>query len=223
MDMKPSGLSLAAIGFVILVIAMDFAVMRAAFLSPGSQGWPEPGRPLLPGMLAARFLKDRPDAWAVFALYLLPMINALLIGVYRLRRRGDHTPGTFGFVIVGSVATLAVFISCLISPGTAIGMLTPISRPIASASFHGLARLFGNVAWPNLALEWTYAVIFAVLIPIAFFCILPVLVAGIGARVARHLRDAGVQQAAPPSEASLDGQWPGPLGRDRLGGDHSSS
>jgi hypothetical protein len=84
------------------------------------------------------------------------------------------------------VATLAIFTSCLIWPGAAISMLTPISRPIALASFHGLGRLFGNVAAPNLALEWTYAVIFAVLIPIAFFCILPLLVAVIGGRIARR-------------------------------------
>ena len=57
---------------------------------------------------------------------------------------------------------------------------TPISRPIALASFHGLAWLFGirvlpppNVpGWPDRALEWTYFVIFALLIPIAFCCIL---------------------------------------------------
>src|SRR5579883_982102 len=186
MDMKGSGLSVAAIGFAILVIAMDFAVIRAAFLSPGSGGWAEPGRPLLPGMLAARFLRPRPDEWAVFAFFLLPMINALLIGVYRLRRRGDHTVRTLGYVIGGCVATFAVFASCLIWPGTAIGILTRMSRPIALASFHGLARLFGNAAWPNHALEWTYAVILAVLIPMAFVCILPLLVAVIGGRVARH-------------------------------------
>src|SRR5438552_4185113 len=108
MDMKSSGISVAAIGFAILVIAIDFAVSRAAFLSPGSGGWAEPGRPLLPGMLAARFLSLGREGWAVFAFFLLPMIDALLIGVYRLRRRGDQTAETAGFVIAGSVATLAV-------------------------------------------------------------------------------------------------------------------
>jgi hypothetical protein len=87
--------------------------------------------------------------------------------------------GTVGFVIAGTAATLAVFTSCLISPRTAIGILTPISRPIALASFRGLSRLVGNAAWPNRALEWTYAVIFAVLIPFVFFCIPPVVV-GVG-------------------------------------------
>ena len=184
--MKASGLSLAAIGFTILVIAIDFAVIRAALLSPGTGGWAEPGAPLLPGTLVGPIISARPKGWAIFAFFLLPMIDALLIGVYRLRRRGDHTATTVGYVIAGSVATLAVFTSCLIAPGTAIGMLMPISRRIALASHRGLGRLFGNPALQNPALEWTYAVIFAVLIPIAFFCIPPLLVAVIGGRVARH-------------------------------------
>jgi hypothetical protein len=37
--MKASRHSVAAIGFALLVIAIDFAVIRAAFLSPGSKGW----------------------------------------------------------------------------------------------------------------------------------------------------------------------------------------
>jgi hypothetical protein len=185
MDVKKvSGLSVGAIGFAILVIALDFAVIRAACLSPRPEERASPGAPLLPGMLAGRLLSRGPDGWAVFAFFLLPMINALLIGVYRLWRE-NHTVGTVGFVIAGTAATLAVFTSCLISPLTAIGILTPISRPIAVASFHGLSRLVGNGAWPNRALEWTYAVIFAVLIPIAFFCIPPLVVGVIGGRVAR--------------------------------------
>ena len=140
--MKAPKLTVAAIGFAILVIAMDFAVIRAAFLA--GPGWGEPGARLLPHMLANPIFGPGPKGWAVFAFFLLPMIDALLIGVYRLRRRGDHTAGTLGYVIAGSVATLAVFTSCLISPGTAIGLSMPISRRIALASFQGLARLSGN-------------------------------------------------------------------------------
>jgi hypothetical protein len=176
----------AAIGFAILVIAIDFAVIRAAFLGPGPAGWGNLGVPLMPHMLADPIFGPGPKGWAVFAFFLLPMIDALLIGVYRLRRRGHHTAETVGYVIAGSMATLAVFTACLISPGTAIGLSMPISRRIALASFHGLARLFGIGALPTLAMEWTYAVIFAVIMPIAFFCILPLLVAAIGGRVARH-------------------------------------
>ena len=155
--MKASRLSVAAIGFAILVIAIDFAEIRAAFLSPGPKGWGEPGVRLLPHMLKDPIFGPGPKGWAVFAFFLLPMIDALLIGVYRLRRRGDHTAGTAGYVIAGSVATLAVFTSCLIAPGTAIGLIMPISRRIALASFYGLAWLFGirvlpapHAGWPVL-------------------------------------------------------------------------
>jgi hypothetical protein len=207
MDMKKAaGVSVGAIGFAILVIALDFAVVRATCFSPTQQERATTGAPILPGMLAGRLLRRGPDGWPVFAFFLLPMINALLIGVYRLRRREDHTAGTVGYVAAGSVATLAAFTSCLIWPGTAIGMLTPISRRIALPCFYGLARLFGirvlpapNVpGWPVLALEWTYMVIFAVLIPIAFFCIPPLLVAVIGGRVARHFDARGQRQTAFP-------------------------
>ena len=95
--MKSSGISVAAIGFAILVIAIDFAVIRAAFLSPGSEGW-EPGSPPTARHAGrAQFLSPGAHGWAVFAFFLLPMIDALLIGVYRLRRRGDHTAGTVGY------------------------------------------------------------------------------------------------------------------------------
>jgi hypothetical protein len=200
MDMeKTAGISVGAIGFAILVIALDFAVVRAAWLSP---------TPLHPAELTGRLLSGGAFGWAVFAFFLLPMINALLIGVYRLRRRGGHTAGTVGFIIAGSAATSAVFASCLISPGTAFGMVTPISRPIALASFHALAWLSGhgellyrgplNWTYGIYALEWTYAVVFAVLIPIAFFCIPPLLVAVIGGRVARYLDVAGPSLPGPP-------------------------
>jgi hypothetical protein len=196
---KTAALSVGAIGFAILVIALDLAVVRAACLSPTLQERTTTGALSLPGMLAGRLLSREPDGWAVFAFFLLPMINALLISVYRLRRRGDQIAGTVGYVAAGSVATLAAFISCLIWPGTAIGMLTPMSRRIALACFYGLARLFGisvlpapNVpGWQARALEWTYIVIFAVLIPIAFFCIPSLLVAVLGGRVTRHLGAAG--------------------------------
>jgi hypothetical protein len=206
--MKPPKLSVAAVGFAILVIAMDIAVIRAALLRAGPEGWGKPGAGLLPHMLADPIFGPGPKGWAVFAFVLLPMIDALMIGAYRLRRRGDHTAGAAGFVIAGSVATLAVFSSCLISPGTAIGMVKPISRSIALASFAGLTRLFGNATPQTHALEWTYAVLFAVIIPIAFFCILPLLVAIIGGRVARHLEPGQPAMGAGSGEPTQGGEAP---------------
>jgi hypothetical protein len=206
--MKAPKLTVAAIGFAILVIAMDFAVIRAAFRGAG---WGEPGARILPHSLADPIFGPAPKGWAVFALFLLPMIDALLIGVYRLRRRGDHTAGTLGYVLAGSVATFAIFTACLISPGTAIGLSMPISRRIALASFQVLARLSGNssspkvtMTWPLLSLEWAYAVIFAVLVPIAFFCILPLLAAIVGGRVGRHFGPSRPTMGAGLGETTRD-------------------
>jgi hypothetical protein len=87
MDMKKAfALSVGGIGFAILIIALDFAVIRAACLSPRPDERTKPGAPLLPGTLAGRLLLSRgPGRWAVFAFFLLPMIDALMIGVYRSR------------------------------------------------------------------------------------------------------------------------------------------
>ena len=183
---KVSRLSVSAAGFAILIIALDFAVIRGACLRPMPEVEPRYGPPFLPGMVVARLLGRRADGWVVFAFFLLPMINALLIGAYRLRWRGDHTVETVGYVIAGTVATVAVLASCLIWPETAIGMVTAISRPIALASYQGLMRLIGNVAQSNHALEWIYAVILAVLVPIACFSIPPMALAIIGAQMAQH-------------------------------------
>jgi hypothetical protein len=206
MDMKTCGLSVAAIGFAILVIAIDFAVIRTAFLSSLLRAWAEPGARLLPGMLASPIFGPGPKRMGGFAFFLLPMIDALLIGVYRSLRRGELTAGTVGFVIAGSVATLAVFTSCLISPETAIGLSMPISRRIALASFHGLERLLGNASSSSFPMEWTYFVIFAVLVPMALFCIVPLLLAVIGGWAGRHYRPSQPTVGAGFGETTRDGR-----------------
>ena len=45
------------------------------------------------------------------------MINILMIGLFRLLRRDRRTPRAIGFLMVGSAASLAVFTSCVASPG----------------------------------------------------------------------------------------------------------
>lgn len=220
--MKSFGISVGALGFAILVIAIDFAVIRAAFLSAGSVGWANAGARLLPHMLGAQFFSPRLPGWAVFAYFLLPMIDALLIGVYRLRRRGVHTARTVGSVIAGSVATLAVFTCCVISPGMAIGILTPISRRIGLASVQGLAWLFGTTWLQSRAMEWTYAVIFAILVPMAFFCILALLVAVIGrwcwhvlpSQLAGGADGLAARGGAAAGGVVANGLGPGPCGRE---------
>ena len=206
---KACGLSVRAIGFAILIIGLDFAVIRDACLirKPG-----EPGNtvPLRPGMVSGRLIQPSAVRIPMGGLRLLPSSDdqCPLDRRLRLPRRGAYTAATVGFVIVGSAATCAVFTSCLIWPEAAIGMVWPISRPIAVASFNALARLSGHgellyrgpleFTFGVRALEWTYVVIFAVLIPIAFFCIPPLLVAVIGGRIARYLDVAGTSLPGPP-------------------------
>ena len=87
---KAPALSVGAIGFAIVIIALDFAVIRAACLSPRPVERASPGAPVLPGMLAGRLLSRGPDGRAVFAFFLLPMINALLIRRLPFVARKSH-------------------------------------------------------------------------------------------------------------------------------------
>ena len=60
----------------------------------------------------------------------------------------------------------------------------------------------------RLTLEWTYLVIFAVLFPIAFFCIPPLLAALIGGRVGRHLDARGQVQTGLPVSSQKNSRNP---------------
>ena len=155
--------SLASIGFAILVLAIDFAVIRVEFSGYGS------------------------GEWGILALLSLPMLDAVLIAMYRLRRRANRTIGAMGFFITGTTATLVVFVSSLIAPETAFGMLRAIGRPIALASMNGLTRLFGNAAMQQWSMQLTLGIAFELLFPMAFFCLPPLLVALLGGWLAPRL------------------------------------
>src|SRR5262249_28098405 len=98
-----------------------------------------------------------------------------------------------------------------------------ISRRIALAIVYGLAPLFGKVWLQSRAMEWTYVVILAILIPMAFFCILPLLVAVIGGWVARHFGPSQPTMGAgfPPRDRGAGGRrcprTPAACGRIRCG------
>jgi hypothetical protein len=151
--MKIPRFSLATIGFTILVVAIDFAVIRVAFQSINLEGW------------------------ATFALLLLPMLDAVLIALYRIRRRKRRTPKALGFLVSGAAATMIVFELCVIAPGTALSMLRAIGRPIFTASVNGLTRFFGNAAMQHWGMQLTVGIAFELLLPIAFFCLPPLFVA----------------------------------------------
>lgn len=93
--MKWPRFSLAGIAFAILVLGVDFAVVRRAFFSG---------------------LNIPDNYWAIFAVLLLPMIDALLIGLYRLRRDECRSSRSIGFICFGTFATVVVFASCLAKP-----------------------------------------------------------------------------------------------------------
>jgi hypothetical protein len=77
--MKWPRFSLAGIAFAILVLGVDFAVVRRAFFSG---------------------LNIPDNYWAIFVLLLLPMIDALLIGLYRLRRAESRSNRSMGFILM---------------------------------------------------------------------------------------------------------------------------
>ena len=161
--MKCPRLSLATIGFLILVLAIDFAVIRIAFQSINLEGW------------------------ATFALLLLPMLDAVLIALYRIRRRERRTSKALGFLVCGAAATMIVFGFCVIAPRTAITMLRAIGRPIFTASVNGLTRFFGNAAMQHWGMQLTVGIAFELLLPVAFFCLPPLCVALVGRWLAPRL------------------------------------
>ena len=162
--MKCSRFSLGAIGFVILVLAINFAVTREAVFG---------------GVHAER---------EVLAFLLLPMIDTLLIAFYRLRKRHRRTAKAMAFLFAGTAATLVVLGFCLIAPQAAWGVLRVIDRPIALGFIDGLTRLFGNAAMQHWAVELTMAIAFELLFPIAFVSLPPLLIALLGRWLAPQLR-----------------------------------
>jgi hypothetical protein len=168
-DMKLPRFSLATIGFTILVLAIDFAVIRVAFQSHS--------------------LSD----WAPFALLLLPMLDAVLIALYRMRRRKRRAPKALGFLVCGAAATMIVFGLCVIAPGTATSMLRAVGRPIFTATVNGMTRLFGNGAMQHWGMQITVGIAFELLLPMAFFCLPPLFVALLGRSLApRRFRETPV-------------------------------
>jgi hypothetical protein len=161
--MKFPRFSLASIGFAILVLGIDFAVIRIAFRDLSFTGW------------------------AAFAFLLLPMCDTLMIALYRMRQPVRRSTRAIGFFIAGTVATIVVFVCCLLSPETALGLLGAIGRPIALASANGLTRLIGNAAMQSWGTQLTLAVAFELVFPIAFFCLPPLLVALLGCWVVPRL------------------------------------
>ncbi len=160
--MKAPRISLATVGFVILVLAINFALIRVALLS-----WEQ-------------------GVWETFAFLLMPMIDVLLIACYRLLREERRTAGNLGFAIAGMVATCFVFTLCLYAPNSAFGMLVAFAIPLAMGTINAGARLFGNAVMQSSAMRFTCGVGLEFLLPFAFFSLPPFIVAFLGGRLARY-------------------------------------
>jgi hypothetical protein len=161
--MKLPRVSLVSIEFVIVVLAVNFGIMRALYDSVTERGWALP------------------------AFLLLPMIDLLLIGLFRLRRRDRRTPRAIGFLMVGSAASLAVFTSCVVAPGTMYEALQAIGRPIAMGTMNGMTRYLGDAAMQSAPMQLTLGIAFEVLFPMAFFCLPPLFAALSGGWFAHRL------------------------------------
>jgi hypothetical protein len=166
-------IKLSSVGFAVFVLALNFAVVRAAFFGPG------------------------PNYWAVFVMFLLPMLDTFAIVLYRMRGPGHRTAGALGFVVTGAAATLAVFSACLLSPVAAINGFNVVGRPIALVILKAWFRLFGNGGTPGGAAPFLLVLAFEILLPPALFCLPVLLVALAGGWVGRQVPGQGSRSLAP--------------------------
>ncbi len=120
-------------------------------------------------------------------LFLLPMIDALSIGLYRLWRRQQRTAGTVGFLIAGSVATAVVFGSCATASETVYRTLMTIYVPLAIATENTITRYLGNVMMQTVAGQLLDAVTIELLIPMAIYSTPPLLAAICGGWLAQRV------------------------------------
>jgi hypothetical protein len=161
--MKLPRIELGSLVFAILVLALDFAVLRWA--------------------LTAHY-QESP---AISVLLLLPMFDGLLVALYRLRRPSRRTAGAIGFILGGTVATGLLVLGFVVSSEAMFAPLLAIGRPLAQGILNGLTRGLGNAwmqSWPmSLALGISLELLF----PVAFYCLPAFLAALCGARVAAWL------------------------------------
>jgi len=159
--------SLVSIEFVVLLVAVNLGILRGVYDDVSVRG------------LAL--------GWTVHALFLLPMINVLLIAMYRLWLWHKRTARAVGFLIAGSAATAVVFGSCLAAPEAIYGAIGMIGRPIAVATLNTMTRYLGNAAMQTGPGLWVFGIIFELLFPMAFCCIAPLLAAFSGGWIAERL------------------------------------
>jgi hypothetical protein len=160
--MKVPRVTVATAGFAVMVIAINLGVARLALpdLAIGALDW------------------ATGDAFL-----LLPMIDVVLIALYRLRRRECRTRRAVGFVAVGAVATCLTFAIGQLAPETTTELLEAVCTPIEYA----LVLLSRDVAMENPSVRWMIANGYEYLLPMALFNVPPLLAALLGGWVARRI------------------------------------
>jgi len=159
-------ISLVSVEFAVLLIAINLGIFRA---------------------FEDDSVQSMAYGWMEQLLFLLPMIDVLSIGWYRLWRRRQRTAGAVGFLIAGSVATVVAFGLCVAAPDTTYGAFGLIYLPIAEALSHAITRHLGNAAMQTLAGQLFDFVTVEFLIPMAIYSTPPLLVALSGGWFAHRL------------------------------------
>jgi hypothetical protein len=152
--MKWPRFSLATVGFVNLILAVNLAVPLLAF--------------------RGHFFRE---PLTVIPLLLLPMIDTLMIAAYRLRRHENRTDRAFGFVFFGTVATAFVVAKVLIARNFWIGLLLALCERIDEMTMNGVTRVFGATTAQAFRRPRAVAVIFELVVPIVLTSLPPLLVA----------------------------------------------
>ncbi len=164
--MKVPRVTLATASLVVLILAVDFGLMRQF-------GW----------------LDDRPfDDWTFIAPGFLVMGNILALGLYRLRRPERRGPFAVGFLAVGWAATLAYLAACAVDPGGMVNRFERFDEGVLVRGldlFLGLGR-DGTVRWRNDEGKWA-GIADDLGVLSLFFSAPPLVAAVVGGLVARRV------------------------------------
>lgn len=164
--MKLPRISIAAVGFVVAVLALDLGVLRAvATMHAGAD-----------------------VSWFEYGLLLVPMIDALMIALFQMRWPERRTAGRVGFVIGGTLAIAATFAIELIAPEAQLTMAYTVIRPFETWAERALAALLGAplVTFPRVV-EFAFCFVFQAVIPgVVFFSGPALVVARLGAWIGRR-------------------------------------
>jgi hypothetical protein len=161
--MKPPRMTLASVGFLVLLCAVDLVIIRASLYRNG------------------------PELWPAAVPFLLPMVNLLVVVGYRTIWPEGRTPGALGFLVAGFLATAVEFGVTRLAADSVFEGFIWLFRPLALRTRgHVAARLAGSVMAQSVAKS-----VLDASFPIVFFCTLPLLSALLGGWAARRLLPPG--------------------------------